>query len=225
MRADFGLAQTYVYRPQPRLGCAILCLRGDADRRSVSTKPVSGRSRRTPLPARWSRHPARQLCASDHPAGAVSSGSERPSSSVVARNVPHHAALGPFPKLRVAGSNPVVRSQRSPVWAFVLSRTFAATPRGWGRGGDRHREDAVLVGTRKVGKHGARPVMLSSRYSLGRGTEVVLNVVVAWPEGARPRRDGRQAAAVGARGRSFRSGRVRPRRAMLAAMLHRNRVD
>jgi medium-chain acyl-[acyl-carrier-protein] hydrolase len=32
LRADFELAQTYRYRPQPRLDCPILCLHGHADR-------------------------------------------------------------------------------------------------------------------------------------------------------------------------------------------------
>jgi len=57
---------------------------------------------------------ARQFCAIDHRATAVPSGSERSPFSIVTPIPLNHAASGRFPKLRVAGSNPVVRFKRKP---------------------------------------------------------------------------------------------------------------
>jgi hypothetical protein len=57
---------------------------------------------------------ARQLRASDHPAGAVPSGLERMPFRMATRKPFIHAVLDRLPKLRVAGSSPVPRSQKSP---------------------------------------------------------------------------------------------------------------
>jgi hypothetical protein len=56
----------------------------------------------------------RQLRASKHPAGAVSSGSERRVFGSAADFPLNHVPRRAFPKLRVAGSIPVVRFEKSP---------------------------------------------------------------------------------------------------------------
>ena len=58
--------------------------------------------------------PARQLCASDRPARAVPSGFQRVLFRMGTRNPFIHAVPDRLPKLRVAGSSPVPRSQKSP---------------------------------------------------------------------------------------------------------------
>ena len=55
----------------------------------------------------------RQLCASEHPATAVSSGLERVRFVIATRNRSVYADLVRLPKLRVAGSNPVVRFKKA----------------------------------------------------------------------------------------------------------------
>ncbi len=80
---------------------------------------------------------ARQLRANVHPAGAVSSGSERVLFRMVRCNLFIHAAPGSLPKLRVAGSSPVVRYARGGFAAGSLSRgkrpVSPVRPLPWGR--------------------------------------------------------------------------------------------
>ena len=68
---------------------------------------------------------ARQLRASDRPAGAGWSGSERRRFGLAARFRLNHASQDWFPKLRVVGSSPIARSRRikpkpAPAAGFVL---------------------------------------------------------------------------------------------------------
>jgi hypothetical protein len=71
---------------------------------------------------------ARQLCASDTPNGADSSGSERNGSGFVVRKRLNHAALPALCKLEVAGSIPA-RSTRKAWKRARLRARFAAAGR------------------------------------------------------------------------------------------------
>src|SRR5207248_1142688 len=80
-------------------------------------------------------------------------GPERVRSRMVARNTIDHAALGLLPKLRVAGSNSVVRFKEKPRLSglFLVEPTRARRPRWAGRARRDPRRCSLRVVARLVG--------------------------------------------------------------------------